>query len=38
MARLPKNQPGGKEFAAKKTQPPCRSAGQPSKVWNYDRF
>ena len=37
-ARLPKNQPETPEFAAKKTQRPCRSAGRASKVWNYGRF
>jgi hypothetical protein len=37
-AALPKNQPETEPFAAKKTQPACRSAGQASKVWNYGRF
>jgi hypothetical protein len=35
---LPKIKPETACFAAKKTQPVCRSAGQASKLWNYGRF
>src|SRR5665213_958230 len=35
---LPGNETQAAITAAKKTQPPSRSAGDASKVWNYDRF
>jgi hypothetical protein len=38
LGRLPKNTPKTATLAAKKTQPTCRSAGEASKVWNYERF
>jgi hypothetical protein len=35
---LPGNQPGIAKLAAKKPQPPSRSAEQPCKHWNNRRF